>query len=114
VKRFMPFDGQIIVKRDAYKYKSVSGIVIPEMHKSLPTVGTVVDIGAGVTKVFVGDRVFFTQLSGIRVSYQDRSNPWAGEDGFVELLIMKEVEIVCLLMEVEYKEEEKGAYLYED
>jgi co-chaperonin GroES (HSP10) len=120
LKCLVPRGKNIIVRRDEFKFRSKAGIVVPETSKSLPMSGTVVAMGKDVDPISdecqIGDKVFFTNLWGIRSSFHDPNNPFADKDtGMVELLIGEVDGLTANVVELEAKEALATAPLiYED
>jgi len=86
----------IVVKQDDTGDKMFGSIVIPDMGKELPHVGTIVDIGPGRVNEFsgtfipttfkVGDKVILPKIGPVRVEY----------DG-VEYLVTSEKNVLALI-----------------
>jgi len=96
--KFRPLHDRVVVKRIEAEDKTASGIIIPDTAKEKPSQGEVIAVGPGgrdeagqVTPIDlkVGDRVLFGKWSGTEVKI----------DG-TELLIMKEGDIMGVLVEV--------------
>ncbi len=92
--KFRPLHDRVVIRRLDSDERSAGGIIIPDTAKEKPSEGEVVAVGAGlrsedgtVTPLDVnsGDRVLFGKWSGTEVTI----------DG-VELLIMKESDIMCV------------------
>jgi chaperonin GroES len=99
--KFRPLHDRIVVKRIEAEEKSRGGIIIPDTAKEKPQQGEVVAVGPGgrdeagkliPIDVKVGDRVLFGKWSGTEVTI----------DG-TEVLIMKESDIMGVLVEAEAK-----------
>jgi chaperonin GroES len=97
--KFRPLHDRVVVKRIDAEEKSAGGIIIPDTAKEKPQQGEIIAIGPGgrdeagkliPLDVAVGDRVLFGKWSGTEVKI----------DG-VEYLIMKESDIMGVLVEVE-------------
>jgi chaperonin GroES len=92
----------IVVKQDDTGDKMFGSIVIPDMGKELPHIGTIVDIGPGKTNEFsgafipttfkVGDKVILPKIGPVRVEY----------DG-VEYLITSEKNVLALIPQEDSK-----------
>jgi chaperonin GroES len=97
--KFRPLHDRVVVKRIDAEEKTAGGIIIPDTAKEKPQQGEVVAVGPGgrdetgkliPIDVKAGDRVMFGKWSGTEVKI----------DG-VEYLIMKESDIMGVLVEVE-------------
>ena len=99
--KFRPLHDRVLVRRVEAEEKTAGGIIIPDTAKEKPQEGEVVSVGSGakgedgtVTPLDVkaGDRILFGKWSGTEVKI----------DG-VEYLIMKESDIMGILVEGEAK-----------
>jgi chaperonin GroES len=99
--KFRPLHDRVVVTRIDAEEKTTGGIIIPDTAKEKPQEGRVVAIGPGgrdengksiPIDVKVGDRILFGKWSGTEVKI----------DG-VEYLIMKESDIMGVLVEAEAK-----------
>jgi len=99
--KFRPLHDRVVIERIDPEAKSAGGIIIPDTAMEKPQQGKVVGVGAGgrdesgkliPVDVRVGDRVLFGKWSGTEVKI----------DG-VEYLIMKESDIMGVLVEAEAK-----------
>ena len=99
--KFRPLHDRVVVTRIDAEEKTTGGIIIPDTAKEKPQEGRVVAIGPGgrdengnliPIDVKVGDRILFGKWSGTEVKI----------DG-VEYLIMKESDIMGVLVETEAK-----------
>jgi chaperonin GroES len=97
--KFRPLHDRVVVKRIEAEEKSAGGIIIPDTAKEKPQQGEITAVGPGgrdeagkliPIDVKVGDRILFGKWSGTEVKI----------DG-VEYLIMKESDIMGVLVEVE-------------
>jgi chaperonin GroES len=97
--KFRPLHDRVVVKRIDAEEKTAGGIIIPDTAKEKPQQGEVVAVGPGgrdesgkliPIDVKAGDRVLFGKWSGTEVKI----------DG-VEYLIMKESDIMGVLVEAE-------------
>src|SRR6202020_2685810 len=97
--KFRPLHDRVVVKRVDAEAKSKGGIIIPDTVKEKPQEGKVVAVGPGgrdeagkliPIDVKAGDRVLFGKWSGTEVKI----------DG-VEYLIMKESDIMGVLVQAE-------------
>jgi chaperonin GroES len=97
--KFRPLHDRVVVKRVEAESKTASGIIIPDNAKEKPSEGEVVAVGPGgrdeagkliPIDVTTGDRVLFGKWSGSEVKL----------DG-VEYLIMKESDIMGVLVDVQ-------------
>jgi len=100
MKRLEPVWTKMIVARDAFVYRSESGLVIPEVAKSKTTVGRILAVGPDVKGFEVGEKVLFTRLSGIIFTVIDRTHPRADKStGEVEFVILDQTEVYCKIVE---------------
>src|SRR5881394_1180183 len=99
--KFRPLHDRVVVKRIDAEAKSAGGIIIPDTAKEKPQEGEIVAVGPGgrdesgkliPLDVKAGNRVLFGKWSGTEVKI----------DG-VEYLIMKESDIMGVLVEAEAK-----------
>ena len=99
--KFRPLHDRVLVERTDAEAKSAGGIIIPDTAKEKPQQGKIVGVGLGgrdesgkliPIDLEVGDRVLFGKWSGTEVKI----------DG-VEYLIMKESDIMGVLVEIEAK-----------
>ena len=99
--KFRPLHDRVVVKRIDAEAKSAGGIIIPDTAKEKPQEGEVVAVGPGgrdetgkliPIDVKAGNRVLFGKWSGTEVKI----------DG-VEYLIMKESDIMGVLLETEVR-----------
>jgi chaperonin GroES len=99
--KFRPLHDRVLVERTDAEAKSAGGIIIPDTAKEKPQQGKIVGVGPGgrdesgkliPIDLEVGDRVLFGKWSGTEVKI----------DG-VEYLIMKESDIMGVLVEIEAK-----------
>src|SRR6202040_3200668 len=97
--KFRPLHDRVVVERIDAEAKTAGGIIIPDTVKEKPQEGKVVAVGPGgrdeagkliPIDVKAGDRVLFGKWSGTEVKI----------DG-VELLIMKESDVMGVLVEAE-------------
>ena len=97
--KFRPLHDRVVVKRIDAEEKTSGGIIIPDTAKEKPQQGEVVAVGPGgrdeagkliPVDVKAGDTVLFGKWSGTEVKI----------DG-VEYLIMKESDIMGVLVEAE-------------
>ena len=97
--KFRPLHDRVVVRRIEADNKTAGGIIIPDTAKEKPQEGKVTAVGPGgrdengkliPIDVKVGDRVLFGKWSGTEVKI----------DG-VEYLIMKESDIMGVLVEAE-------------
>ena len=97
--KFRPLHDRVVVKRIDAEEKTAGGIIIPDTAKEKPQQGEVVAVGPGgrdeagkliPIDVKARDRVLFGKWSGTEVKI----------DG-VEYLIMKESDIMGILVEAE-------------
>ena len=96
---FRPLHDRVVVRRIESEEKTAGGIIIPDTAKEKPQEGEVVAVGPGARgedgvlhalDVKAGDRVLFGKWSGTEVKID-------GE----ELMIMKESDIMGVLVEAE-------------
>jgi len=99
--KFRPLHDRVVLTRIDAEEKTAGGIIIPDTAKEKPQEGRVVAIGPGgrdesgkliPIDVKVGDRILFGKWSGTEVKIDD-----------VEYLIMKESDIMGVLVEAEAK-----------
>ena len=99
--KFRPLHDRVLIRRVESEEKTAGGIIIPDTAKEKPQQGKVVAVGPGgrdesgkliPIDVKVGDRVLFGKWSGTEVKI----------DG-VEFLIMKESDIMGVLIGAEAK-----------
>jgi chaperonin GroES len=97
--KFRPLHDRVVVERIDAEGKTAGGIIIPDTAKEKPQQGKVIAVGPGgrdesgkliPVDVKAGDRVLFGKWSGTEVKI----------DG-VEYLIMKESDIMGVLVEAE-------------
>ena len=97
--KFRPLHDRVVVKRIEAEEKSAGGIIIPDTAKEKPSQGEVIAVGPGgrdeagkliSIDLKAGDRVLFGKWSGTEIKL----------DG-VEYLIMKESDIMGVLVEGE-------------
>ena len=97
--KFRPLHDRVVVERIDAEAKTAGGIIIPAQEK--PQQGKIIAVGPGgrdesgkliLIDVKVGDRILFGKWSGTEVKI----------DG-VEYLIMKESDIMGVLVEAEAK-----------
>jgi chaperonin GroES len=101
--KFRPLHDRVVIGRIDAEAKTAGGIIIPETAQEKPQQGKVIAVGPGgrdetgkliPVDVKVGDRILFGKWSGTEVKI----------DG-VEYLIMKENDIMGVLVEPEAKNE---------
>jgi chaperonin GroES len=99
--KFRPLHDRVVVRRIDAEAKTAGGIIIPDTVQEKPSQGEVIAVGPGARDeagkltpidLRVGDRVLFGKWSGTEVKI----------DG-VELLIMKESDVMGALDEPEAK-----------
>jgi chaperonin GroES len=99
--KFRPLHDRVVIERIEAEAKTAGGIIIPDTAQEKPQQGNVSAVGAGgrdesgkliPIDVKVGDRILFGKWSGTEVKI----------DG-VEYLIMKESDIMGVLVEAEAK-----------
>src|SRR6266511_2786661 len=97
--KFRPLHDRIVIKRIEAEAKTAAGIIIPDNAKEKPQEGKAVAVGPGgrdasgkliPSDVKVGDRVLFGKWSGTEIKIDD-----------VEYLIMKETDVMGVLVEAE-------------
>jgi chaperonin GroES len=95
--KFRPLHDRVVVERIDPEDKTAGGIIIPDTAKEKPSQGEVVAVGPGgrdeaghlvPIDLKVGDRVLFGKWSGTEVKIEG-----------AELLIMKESDIMGVLIE---------------
>ena len=99
--KFRPLHDRVVIERIDAEAKSAGGIIIPDTSQEKPQQGKVTAVGPGgrdesgkliPIDVKVGDRILFGKWSGTEVKIDD-----------VEYLIMKESDIMGVLVEAETK-----------
>jgi chaperonin GroES len=99
--KFRPLHDRVVIERIDAESKTAGGIIIPDTAKEKPQEGKVIAVGPGgrdengkliPIDVKVGNRILFGKWSGTEVKI----------DG-VEYLIMKESDIMGVLVEAEAK-----------
>jgi chaperonin GroES len=99
--KFRPLHDRVVVERIEAEARTAAGIIIPDTAKEKPQQGMVVAVGPGgrdengkliPIDVKAGDRVLFGKWSGTEVKI----------DG-VEYLIMKESDLMGVLIEAEVR-----------
>ena len=99
--KFRPLHDRVVVRRITAEEKTKGGIIIPDTAQEKPQQGKVIAVGPGgrdesgkliPVDVKVGNRILFGKWSGTEVKI----------DG-VEYLIMKESDIMGVLVEAEAK-----------
>jgi chaperonin GroES len=105
--KFRPLHDRVVIERIDPEAKTAGGIIIPDTAQEKPQQGTVIAIGPGgrdesgrlvPIDVKVGDRILFGKWSGTEVKI----------DG-VEYLIVKESDIMGVLIEAEAMAKKKAA-----
>ena len=98
---FRPLHDRVLVRRIEAEEKTTGGIIIPDTAKEKPQEGEVISVGSGIRNddgkvtpldVKSGDRILFGKWSGTEVKIDD-----------VEYLIMKESDIMGVLVEADAK-----------
>ena len=99
--KFRPLHDRVVIERIDAEAKTAGGIIIPDTAQEKPQQGKVITVGPGgrdesgkliPVDVKVGDHILFGKWSGTEVKI----------DG-VEYLIMKESDIMWVLVEAEAK-----------
>ena len=99
--KFRPLHDRVVVERVDAEAKSAGGIIIPDTAQEKPSQGVIIAVGPGgrdeagkliPIDLKTGDRVLFGKWSGTEVKI----------DG-VEYLIMKESDIMGVLLETEVR-----------
>ena len=99
--KFRPLHDRVVIRRIEGEEKTKGGIIIPDTAKEKPQEGEVVAVGPGARdesgklqplELKAGDRVLFGKWSGTEVKIDGQ-----------ELLIMKESDIMGVLVEAEAK-----------
>src|ERR1700674_2531 len=105
--KFRPLHDRVVIERIDAEAKTAGGIIIPDTAQEKPQQGKVIAVGPGERDesgklvpidVEVGDRILFGKWSGTEVKI----------DG-VEYLIMKESDIIGVLIEAEAMAKKKAA-----
>src|ERR1700694_4496825 len=104
--KFRPLHDRVVIERIDAEDKTAGGIIIPDTAKEKPQEGKVIAVGPGGREesgklipidVKVGNRILFGKWSGTEVKI----------DGF-EYLIMKESDIMGVLVEAAAKNETRN------
>jgi chaperonin GroES len=99
--KFRPLHDRVVIERIDAEARTAGGIIIPDTAKEKPQQGKIIAIGPGgrdesgkliPIDVKVGDRILFGKWSGNEV-----------EINGIEYLIMKESDIMGVLVEAEAK-----------
>jgi chaperonin GroES len=99
--KFRPLHDRVVIERIDAEAKTAGGIIIPDTAKEKPQQGKVVAVGPGgrdesdkliPIDVKIGDRILFGKWSGTEVKIDS-----------VEYLIMKESDIMGVLVEAKKK-----------
>jgi chaperonin GroES len=99
--KFRPLHERVVIERIDAEAKTAGGIIIPDTAREKPQQGRVVAVGPGgrdesgkliPIDLKVGDRILFGKWSGTEVKIDD-----------VEYLIMKESDVMGVLVEIEAK-----------
>jgi len=99
--KFRPLHDRVVIERIDAEAKTAGGIIIPDTAQEKPQQGKVIAVGPGgrdesgkliPIDVKIGDRILFGKWSGTEVKIDD-----------VEYLIMKESDIMGVLVEAEAK-----------
>ena len=101
--KFRPLHDRVVIERIEAETTTTGGIIIPDTAQEKPQQGRIIAVGPGgrdesgkliPVDVRVGDRILFGKWSGTEVKI----------DG-VEYLIMKESDVMGVLVETEAKNE---------
>jgi len=99
--KFRPLHDRVVIERIEAEAKTAGGIIIPDTALEKPQQGKVIAVGPGgrdesgkliPIDIKVGDRILFGKWSGAEVKIEG-----------VEYLIMKESDIMGVLVEAEAK-----------
>jgi chaperonin GroES len=99
--KFRPLHDRVVIERIDAEAKTAGGIIIPDTAQEKPQQGKVIAVGSGgrdetgkliPIDVKVGERILFGKWSGTEVKIDGR-----------EYLIMKESDIMGVLVEAEAK-----------
>lgn len=91
----------IVIKQDEAGDKMYGSIVIPDMGKEMPHIGTIIDIGPGrynqmgqfiPTTFKVGDKVILPKIGPVRVDYDGEEYLVTSENNILALIETKENE----------------------
>ena len=105
--KLRPLHDRVLVRRIEEEARTAGGIIIPDTAKEKPVEGEILAVGAGSRNekgeitpldVEVGERVLFGKWSGTEVKID-------GE----ELLIMKEADIMGIIVDAGAKQTRKAA-----
>jgi len=90
MKKMKAIADRVIVKQDAQKLQTDSGIFLPENEKERPSTGTVVVIGKGLEgspiTLKVDDRVIFNKNSTTKLTFKKE-----------DYLILRESDVLALI-----------------
>ena len=101
--KFRPLHDRVVIERIDAEAKTTGGIIIPDTAQEKPQQGKVIAVGPGgrddsgkliPIDVKVGDRILFGKWSGTEITIDS-----------VEYLIMKESDIMGVLVDAEAKNE---------
>ena len=85
----------IVVKNDESGEKFYGSIVVPDMGKEMPHIGTIIDVGPGrlnddgkliPTTFKVGDKVILPKIGPVRVEYDGVEYLVTGENNVLALI----------------------------
>ena len=91
----------IVVKNDDLGDKMYGSIVVPDMGKEMPHIGTIIDVGPGrlndggkliPTKFKVGKKVILPKIGPVRVEYDGEEYLVTGENNVLALIQTEENE----------------------
>jgi chaperonin GroES len=91
----------IVVKNDEDGEKFYGSIVVPDMGKEMPHIGTIIDVGPGrlnddgklIPSTFkVGDKVILPKIGPVRVEYDGVEYLVTGENNVLALIQTEENE----------------------
>lgn len=82
----VPVGSRIILKQKEAEEKTAGGIVLPEQAKEKPQEGRVTAVGEEVSKVEVGQNVFFASYAGTEMEIDER-----------KVLLMDEADVLAIL-----------------
>ena len=95
MKKVLPTQDRVLVRRIESESKTDGGIIIPDSAKEKPVQGIIVAIGSGAVNtqgvnipiaLKVGQKILFTKWSGTEIKIDNE-----------DLIIMKETDIIAIL-----------------
>ena len=102
--RIAVLDNRVVVRPDPVETQTKSGLYIPDTAKDKPTMGTVVNVGAGALtpdgqllplRVKVGQRVLYPPYAGLPIDLDGESE---------SLVLMREPDLLAIILDADDKE----------